>query len=60
MWREEAKMSTTGLATVMFMVFAVMIVMSFWRQIAIFILYLGITVFCFGVYYIVSIMTHLI
>jgi hypothetical protein len=53
-------MSATGLATVMFMVFALMIVMSFWRQIAIFILYLAVTVFCFGVYYIVSIMTHLI
>jgi uncharacterized membrane protein YtjA (UPF0391 family) len=54
------QMSATGLATVMFMVFVVMIVMSFWRQIAIFILYFAVTVFCFGVYYIVSIVTHLI
>jgi hypothetical protein len=51
-------MSATGLAAVMLMVFTVMIVMSFWRQIAIFILYLGVTVFCFGVYYIVRIVTH--
>jgi hypothetical protein len=53
-------MSATGLATVMFMVFAVMIVLSFWRQIAIFILYLAVIVFCFGIYYIVSIITYVI
>jgi hypothetical protein len=47
-------MSQTALATVMLMVFVVMIVMSCWRQIAIFMLYLVVTVFCFGVYYIVS------
>jgi hypothetical protein len=48
-------MSGTDVATVMLMVFAVMILMSFWRQIAILILYLAVTVFCFGVYYIVRI-----
>jgi hypothetical protein len=53
-------MSAAGLATVMLMVFTVMIVMSFWRQIAMLILYLGVTVFCFGIYYILSIVTHLI
>jgi hypothetical protein len=53
-------MSATGLATVMFMVFAVMIVMSFWRQIATFIFFLAVTVFCFGVYYIVSILAYII
>ena len=53
-------MSATGLTTVIFIVFAVMIAMSFWRQIAIFILYFAVTVFCFGVYYIVSTVTHLI
>jgi hypothetical protein len=47
-------MSGTGLAAVMLMVFGVMLVMSFWRQIAILILYIGVTIFCFGVYYIVS------
>jgi hypothetical protein len=53
-------MSMTGLATVMLMVFAVTIAISFWRQIAIFMLCLAITVFCLGVYYIVSLITHLI
>ena len=53
-------MSGTNLGTVMLMVFAVMILISFWRQIAILILYLAVTVFCFGVYYIVSTITYLI
>ena len=53
-------MSGTDLATVMLMVCAFMILMSFWRQIAILILYLAVTVFCFGVYYIVSTITYLI
>jgi hypothetical protein len=53
-------MSGTDVATVMLMVFAVMILMSFWRQIAILILYLAVTVFCFGAYYIISGITYLI
>ena len=53
-------MSGTDLATVMLMVFAVMILMSFWRQIAILILYLAVTVYSFGVYYIVRTITYLI
>ena len=53
-------MSMTGLATVMFMIFTVMIVMSFWRQIAIFLLYFAVTVFCFGVYYIVSLIAYML
>lgn len=53
-------MSGTDLGTVMLMVFAVMILMSFWRQIAILFLYLAVTVFCFGAYYIVSAITYLI
>jgi hypothetical protein len=53
-------MSGTSLATVMLIILAAMIVMSFWRQIAIFILYLAVTVFCFGVYYIVSLITDMI
>jgi hypothetical protein len=34
--------------------------MSFWRQIAILILYLAVTVFCLGVYYVVSTIKYLI
>jgi hypothetical protein len=57
--REET-MSGTDLTTVILMVFAVMILMSFWRQIAILILYLAVTVFCLGVYYVVSTIKYLI
>jgi hypothetical protein len=53
-------MSGADLATVILIVFGVMILMSFWRQIAILILYLAVTVFCFGVYYIVSTIRSLI
>ena len=53
-------MSGTDLTTVMLMALAVIILMSFWRQIAILILYLAVTVFCLGVYYIVSTITNLI
>jgi hypothetical protein len=53
-------MSGTDLATVMLIVFVVVVLMSFWRQIAILILYLAATVFCFGIYYIVSLITYLI
>ena len=53
-------MSGTDLTTVILMVFAVMILMSFWRQIAILILYLAVTVFCLGVYYAVSTIKYLI
>jgi hypothetical protein len=53
-------MSATGLAAVLLMVGIVMLVMSFWRQIAIFILFLVVTVFCFGIYYIVSILRGII
>ena len=52
-------MSGTGLAAVMLMVGIVMLVMSFWRQIAIFMLFVITTVFCFGVYYIVSIISYI-
>ena len=47
-------MSGTGLAAVMLMIGTVMFVMCFWKQIAIFLLFVAVTVFCFGVYYIVS------
>ena len=38
----------------MVIVIAIMLAFSFWRQILIFMLYVGVTVFCFGIYYIVS------
>jgi len=47
-------MSGTGLVAVMLMVGMIMLVMSFWKQIAIFMLFAVATVFCFGVYYIFS------
>ena len=53
-------MPGTDVTTVMLIVFGVMILMSFWRQIAVLILYLGVTVFCIGVYYIVSTIRYLI
>jgi hypothetical protein len=52
-------MSGTTLATVMLIAFAVMMTMSYWRQIAIFMLYLVITTFCIGMYYIVSTIVYL-
>jgi hypothetical protein len=47
-------MSGTGLAAVMLMVGIVMLVMSFWRQIATFMLFVIVTIFCFGIYFIIS------
>jgi uncharacterized membrane protein len=52
-------MSEPGLAAVLLMVFTVMVVTSYWRQIAIFLFYLALTVFCFGVYYVVSLIAHI-
>ena len=52
-------MSETGLAAVMLIVIGVAIVMSFWRQIAILLLYVFVTVFCAGVYFIVSTITYM-
>ena len=57
--RKEEAMSGTGLAAVMLMIGIVMLVMSLWRQIAIFMLFVIATVFCFGVYYIVSIVEQM-
>jgi hypothetical protein len=51
-------MSGSGLAAVILMVFAVMVVTSFWRQIAILLFYVAFAVFCFGIYYIVSTITY--
>lgn len=47
-------MSGTGLGAVMLMVGMVMLVMTFWRQIVVFMLFAIATVFCFGAYYILS------
>jgi hypothetical protein len=52
--RKEEAMSESGLVAVMLMVGTVMLVISYWKQIAIFILFALATVFCFGVYYIFS------
>jgi hypothetical protein len=52
-------MSEPGLAAVLLMVFTIMVVTSYWRQIAIFLFYLALTVFCFGVYYVVSLIAYI-
>ena len=52
-------MSATGLAEVVLMIGIVMLVISLWRAIAIFILVVIVTVFCFGIYYIVSIISYI-
>jgi hypothetical protein len=52
-------MSGTGLAAVMLMIGTVMLVVMLWRQIAIFLLFVITGVFCFGVYYIVSIISYM-
>ena len=52
-------MSGPGLAGVLLMVATVMLVMSFWRQIAVFLLFVITTVFCFGVYYIVRTISYM-
>jgi hypothetical protein len=43
-----------SLLTVLLIVGLVMFVMSFWRQIAVFILFVFVAIFCFGVYYIIT------
>jgi hypothetical protein len=52
--RREEAMSEIGLEAVLLMIGMVMLMMCFWKQIAIFLLFAIITVFCFGVYYIAS------
>jgi hypothetical protein len=47
-------MSEIGLGAVLLMIGIVMLMICFWKQIAIFLLFVVISVFCFGVYYIVS------
>lgn len=53
-------MSGTGLEAVLLMIGTVMLVVCFWKQIALFLLLAAGTVFCFGVYYIVSAIEHAI
>jgi hypothetical protein len=47
-------MSGTGLGAVLLMIGMVMLVMRYWKQIAIFLLFVTVTVFCLGIYFIVS------
>jgi hypothetical protein len=53
-------MSETDLTAVMLMVGMVVLIMAFWRLIAVFLLALAVTVFCFGAYYIVNIILNII
>jgi hypothetical protein len=52
-------MTGTSLVAVLLMVGIVMLVMSYWRQIAVLILSIVITVFCFGVYWIINIIASI-
>jgi hypothetical protein len=52
-------MSGPGLVAVTALIGIIMLVMSFWRQIAAFILFVCVTVFCFGIYYIVSLVEQM-
>jgi hypothetical protein len=47
-------MSGIGLGAVLLMIGMVMLIMCYWKQIAIFLLFVIVTVFCFGIYFIVS------
>lgn len=47
-------MSENGLAAVLLMVGMIMLVICFWKQILIFLFLVALTVFCFGVYFVVS------
>ena len=53
-------MSETGIAAVLLIIGVVMLVVCFWKQIALFLLLAAGTVFCFGVYYIASTIEHAI
>jgi hypothetical protein len=53
-------MSGTGLTTILLMIGVVMLLISYWRQVAVFILFLLVVVFCSGVYYIYDIIAHAI
>jgi hypothetical protein len=53
-------MSGPSLAAILLIVATVMLVMSFWRQIAIFMLFVITTVFCLGVYYVITLVESII
>ena len=53
-------MAGTGLPAVMLMVGIVMLVILLWRQILVIMLFVSATVFCFGVYYIVSLIGYIV
>jgi hypothetical protein len=46
-------MTGTSIAAAMLIALAVMIIMSFWRQIAILIVYIVLVIFCLGIYFVV-------
>jgi hypothetical protein len=46
-------MPAIGLGAMLLMIGIVMLVMCYWKQIAIFLLFVTVTVFCFGIYFIV-------
>jgi hypothetical protein len=46
-------MSGTGLGAVVLMIGMVLLVMRYWKQIAIFLLFVTVSVFCLGIYFIV-------
>lgn len=50
-------MSETGLTAVLLMVFGVILLIKFWREILISVLFVFMIVFCCGVYYIFAIMS---
>ena len=47
-------MSFTGLGAVLLMIGTVMLVLRYWKQIAFFLFFAAVTVFCFGVYFLVT------
>jgi uncharacterized membrane protein len=55
--RKEEILSETGLTAVLLMVFAVILLIKFWREILICVLFAFMIVFCCGVYYIFAIMS---
>ena len=48
-------MSVTGLGAVMLMIGTVMLVMCYWKQIAFFLLFVVVTVFCLGIYFLTTV-----
>jgi hypothetical protein len=51
--RKEEAMTGTSLAAAMLIALAAMIIMSYWRQIAILIVYIVLVIFCLGIYFVV-------